>query len=67
MFHFTLCRWSTSDLRAFGNLRITNAGERTLRSKLSVRQSTWESRGGIAGGHVELQDISSCGVYLYTL
>ena len=48
-------------MRASGNLRLTNFGERSLRSKVSIRQSTWESRGGIAGGHVELQDISSYG------
>lgn len=55
------CSWSTSDLRASGNFRLTNFGERTLRTKVTVRQSTWESRGGIVGGHVELQDISSYG------
>ena len=60
-FRYVFFSWSTSDLRASGNLRLTNFGERTLRSKVSIRQSTWESRGGIAGGHVELQDISSNG------
>ncbi|XP_048589365.1 transmembrane protein KIAA1109 homolog isoform X3 [Nematostella vectensis] len=51
--------WSTSDIRAQSHLTLTNTGRRQLRAKVKIRQAICESRSGIVGGHIEVNELVS--------
>ncbi|XP_065669615.1 bridge-like lipid transfer protein family member 1 isoform X3 [Hydra vulgaris] len=55
--------WNTSDLRLNVGILVNNMGLKTNTAELLMRQSSFNTHGGVIGGSIEVQDINAIGKF----
>ena len=51
--------WNTKDIKSQGRLSIDSTGHKNLKIKFGLGGSHFDSKGGVVGGSVYLQDINT--------
>lgn len=52
-------RWSTKDLQCQGRLSIDSTGHRNMKITAGLGGSNLDSKGGIIGGAIDLQELNA--------
>ena len=51
--------WNTKDIKSQGRLSIDSSGHKNLKFTFGLSGSHFDSKGGVVGGNVDLQDINT--------
>lgn len=62
---FACFRWNTQDIQSQGRLSIDSTGHKDLSISMGLGGSHLDSRGGVIGGNVDLQGISTYCKYIF--
>ena len=51
--------WDTKDIKSQGRLSIDSTGHKNLKISFGLGGSHFDSKGGVVGGNIDLQDINT--------
>lgn len=62
---YTLFRWTTQQIKSQGSLSIHSNGHRDLKITAGTGNSHFDSRGGVVGGTIDLNDLNLFGIFIF--